>query len=310
MRQEYLESVPPRLRSRAAALDIRPWNGRLLWRMLDPPQQALHQFSGAAVEHVLRPAHDVREVNYTSGRSILMYGIRWVNEDTEVDVGGLRMRLFDVSGKLGFYPAGTGMRGHLVPAAPQSYLCVHFKSVAGLVEPGLDDRDLGLEPDPVFDSDVLVSLCRALLAGLDEPAAYGRLFGDTVVTALAIELARRRLAGRVPLARGGLSRRQARLVLDYIEAHLAEDVTLPELAALAGLSPWHFNRAFKQTFGLPPYRWLASRRIERAKLLLADVTLPIQEVAVACGFGGVSQFSRRFKLATGLPPGAFRRALL
>lgn len=65
-------------------------------------------------------------------------------------------------------------------------------------------------------------------------------------------------------ARGGLAGWQRKRVFEFIENHLAETISISALAALVQLSPYHFARAFKQTFGLPPHRYHMSRRVERA----------------------------------------------
>ena len=70
--------------------------------------------------------------------------------------------------------------------------------------------------------------------------------------------------------RGGLARWQEKKIAQYIEEHLLEDVSLAILADVAKLSPYHFVRAFKQSFGLPPHRYLSSLRMQRAKSLLAN----------------------------------------
>jgi AraC family transcriptional regulator len=105
------------------------------------------------------------------------------------------------------------------------------------------------------------------------------------------------------LARGGLAGWQRKRVVDFIEQHLSETITLSTLAAMVQLSPFHFARAFKQTLGLPPHRYHMSRRIERAKALLADRS--VTEVAVAVGYAETSSFSSRFRRATGISPSNF-----
>ena len=80
------------------------------------------------------------------------------------------------------------------------------------------------------------------------------------------------------LVRGGLAAWQQRIVTTYIEEHLAEPILLATLAELAGLSTYHFCRAFKQPFGLPPHRYHTSRRIEHAKTLLAKPALSVTDI--------------------------------
>jgi AraC-like DNA-binding protein len=108
-------------------------------------------------------------------------------------------------------------------------------------------------------------------------------------------------------ARGGLAGWQRKRVLEYIEEHLSETITLSMLSALAQLSPYHFARAFKKTLGVPPHRYHMNRRVERAKVLLAGRS--VTEVALAVGYAETSSFSSGFRRATGMSPTEFRRGL-
>jgi AraC family transcriptional regulator len=88
---------------------------------------------------------------------------------------------------------------------------------------------------------------------------------------------------------------------------LAGDTSLSELAALCGLSRSYFIRAFKQVTGMPPHRWLLMHRVKHAKDLLRRTTLPIADIAVACGFADQSHLTRVFSKAFGISPAAWRR---
>jgi AraC family transcriptional regulator len=121
----------------------------------------------------------------------------------------------------------------------------------------------------------------------------------------AIHTAHGRPAARS--ARGGLSGWQQKKVADFIEAHLTEEVRLSTLARLVDLSPFHFARAFKQSFGVPPLRYHSLRRIERAKALLEQQGQSVTEVALALGFAETSSFSAAFRKTTGTRPSDYRR---
>lgn len=108
--------------------------------------------------------------------------------------------------------------------------------------------------------------------------------------------------------RGGLAAWQKRTVAEHIEHHLAECIPLRELAGLARLSPYHFSRAFKQSFGAPPHRYHLMRRIERAKAWLASTLMSVTEIGLALGFADTSAFSATFHKLTGFTPSAFLRS--
>jgi AraC family transcriptional regulator len=109
--------------------------------------------------------------------------------------------------------------------------------------------------------------------------------------------------------RGGLAPRQMRRVLDYIDAHLTDELGLVELAAIAELSPHHFGEAFKISVGKSPHRFLTERRVRRALELLRDKDRSIVEIARAAGFSSQSRLTENFRRVTGLTPGRLRRSL-
>ena len=100
-----------------------------------------------------------------------------------------------------------------------------------------------------------------------------------------------------------------RIATAYIEEHLSESVPLAQLAGLASLSSYHFCRAFKQSFGLPPHRYHTSRRIERAKALLSKPVFSVTDIGLTLGFSETSSFTAAFRKATGLTPTAYHRSL-
>ena len=104
--------------------------------------------------------------------------------------------------------------------------------------------------------------------------------------------------------RGALDPRRLRRVIDFIEAHLGEDLTIETLAKEAYLSPFHFARAFKAATGTSPHRYLIDRRIKCAKALIAEGELRLTEIADKCGFSSQAHFTRWFKQLVGTTPGA------
>lgn len=93
---------------------------------------------------------------------------------------------------------------------------------------------------------------------------------------------------------------------EYVDAHLGESMDLAELAAIAGLSVFHFARQFKQSAGVTPHHYLVRRRIERAQDMLARTDLALSEIAVAAGFSDQSHLSRHFRQMLGTTPREFR----
>lgn len=118
--------------------------------------------------------------------------------------------------------------------------------------------------------------------------------------------ARQRDGERRP--RGGFAAWQLNRVIDHIETHLTEKITGSELAGLIDVSVGQLFRAFKVSVGVPPFHYIAQRRVELACRIMRTSDEPLSQVAIACGLCDQSHFCRVFRRATGLSPAAWRRA--
>ena len=115
------------------------------------------------------------------------------------------------------------------------------------------------------------------------------------------------LSKSAPRHSGGLGRR-LNAVVDYIEANLAGPIALRELAALAGVSARHFERAFRQSLELPPHAYVLRRRVSAAKdLLLGPSALTMEQIAKRVGFSSASHLASAFRRHEGHSPTQFRR---
>jgi len=106
---------------------------------------------------------------------------------------------------------------------------------------------------------------------------------------------------------GGLARWQARRALAYIEANLGSKLETRALAELVAFSKSHFSRAFKRSLGLPPMAYVATRRVERAKVMMASTREQLTQIALACWFADQSHLNRSFRRMMGVSPGLWRR---
>ena len=93
---------------------------------------------------------------------------------------------------------------------------------------------------------------------------------------------------------------------DRMDAASHEEWPVERLARVSGVSEAHFARSFKEAFGVPPHRYLLSRRIERATALLRDTNLAVTEIAFQTGWGSLGTFGRTFRDVTGESPGELR----
>jgi AraC family transcriptional regulator len=138
--------------------------------------------------------------------------------------------------------------------------------------------------------------------------------GERLLTSsLASELLDHALLSQVGMRsglqlKGGLAAYQRRQLVDMIEQQLAEPLNIGQLAAHCALSPYHFARMFRQSFGVPPHQYLLARRLARARDLLRNSAMGLGDIALACGFASASHFANRFKQTLGGTPGEYRAA--
>jgi AraC family transcriptional regulator len=230
----------------------------------------------------------------------------------ETSVEGLqRSALRDMRRKVSFVPAGHAYHEWQQPSLLSRAIYFYFdaEKIPLELEPGYSDALR--EPRLFFEDAALWETAFKLRKLVESPSLDCRICFEALGIILAHELVRSAISSHqsAPLARGGLAAWQQRVLVDYIEENLAQRISLMELAKLVRLSPYHVCRAFKQSFGVPPHRYHTSRRIERAKSLLAKPGCSVTEISLEIGFSETSSFSSAFRKATGLSPTAYHRSL-
>ncbi|MDX0906478.1 helix-turn-helix domain-containing protein [Sinorhizobium medicae] len=154
---------------------------------------------------------------------------------------------------------------------------------------------------------VMYGLAQALLPSLESPETASSLFLEQINLAVLAHLSQTYGGLHFPIGKKGtLAPWQERLATEFLANHFNKPFSLGELARLCALSRSYFNKAFKESFGRTPSRWLSEYRTGRVKeLLLQDV--PIAEAAIACGFADQSHLTRVFTGLTGETPARYRR---
>lgn len=153
----------------------------------------------------------------------------------------------------------------------------------------------------------------ALRTELEDGGPNGRIFVDALGLALASHLVGS-YASQAPVLSASstsgvqaLSPRQARRIREYIESHLSDDLSMADLAAIAGVGASHFRALFRRTFGVPPHSYLIERRVARACALIEAEAAPLAEIALMVGFSHQSHLSRWMRRLTGATPAAYKR---
>ena len=146
----------------------------------------------------------------------------------------------------------------------------------------------------------------AAKAELESPEPLGRLYGESLGLALASHLLRAYAPVTGPRWNGRLSGRRLQRVVDYIQDHLAQELSLAELAELAEMSPSHFKVVFRRTTGVPVHQYVIRARVEYASDLIARDRMALSQVALQAGFANQSHMSRCMKRLTGVTPASLR----
>jgi len=283
----------------------------------DIAQREITRWNGIATDHVEIVRCEPFEYRLKASCHLLIMTERGERADGETTVEGLpTSTVRKLDGALTFVPRGHEMSGWLKPRGPARKTYFYIDPEGPLLDPALRFAETEFKPRLFFHDPELWAIATKLKAQAENPTPGTQQYAEALGILLAHELLRLNngaseeggQAGQDGYVRGGLAAWQKTRVADYVEAHLAETVLLSQLAELARLSPFHFSRAFKQSFGLPPLRYVTSRRIERAKSLLAG-DASVTEVGLAVGFGETSSFTTAFRRHTGVAPSVFRRGL-
>jgi len=267
---------------------------------------------GLHAETVQITRHEPFEYRFKEQSHLLIAAEQAARYDGETLVEGLpRSTLHNFSHKRTFIPAGRLFFGSQKPRLLTRSTYLYIDPHALRIDPDLRFAETELRPRLFFEDGGLWQTVLKLKALIGTVDASDRMYAEALGLVLAHELVRLNGAapGPTPAIRGGLAGWQQKRVAEFIAEHLAENVSLGTLADLARLSPYHFLRSFKRSFGEPPYRYTTRRRIEHAKALLANPRAAITEIAFDVGFSGTSAFSAAFHRVTGQTPTDYRRSL-
>jgi AraC family transcriptional regulator len=225
-----------------------------------------------------------------------------------------------IDGRTGDGAMPTGAM-KIVAAGPRSVWRWRSEAPLDMLHVSIDDTalrafaaELGLAPPELgtrvgFADPMLRQSAVALAAELGAPATR-----SLVTDGLRVDLIVRLLdaysslpagaAGRLPRTR--LGARTLRLLEAYVQAHLETEIRIGDLAALAGLSRFHFARMFRASVGQTPHRYVLDRRLARARDLVRSGDSPLREIAALTGFADQSHLTRTFKRTFGTTPAAMR----
>ena len=281
----------------------------------DPPDIAGRQIAswrGMHADTVQVTRYEPFAFSFHAPFHLLIASERDERYDGEALIDGLSpSSLRSFSGKLTLVPAGCRFHGWQKPRALTRMSYFYIDPKAPLLDPGIGFARATLHPRMSFFDRDLWDTAMKLKMRVERPGLGPREYCEALGVVLLHELLRVQMGSPAPepVVHGGLAAWQQKRVAEYLDEHLADDVPLATLAGLARLSPWHFSRAFRQSFGMPPHRYHVSRRIDHAKGLLANGSVSVTEVGLQLGFSGTSAFTATFRKFAGRTPTDFRRSL-
>jgi AraC family transcriptional regulator len=229
-----------------------------------------------------------------------------IRRDGETSIDHLaRSKLRNLANKLTFVPANRAFNEWHEPRTPMrfSYLYLDLCRFDG------SGHETTIYTPRAFFDDSVVWDTATKLRDVVTNGKADKSYVAALTNVLAHELLRsgKEMSQDSSVSRGGLATWQMRAVTRHIEEHLRERTPLVALAKLVRLSPSHFCRAFRQSFGIPPHEYHIRRRIEKAKTLLAEREASVTGVGFALGYSHTSSFSVAFRKITGQTPIQFRR---
>ena len=267
---------------------------------------------GTRAELVQSTSRNRIEFRYRGTSHLVLAYEQGVRHKGETFVDGTSpSTLRDLTRRLTFLPAGHAYFEWHQLQTPARLLFIYLDPADLDVQSAVTSPNCPLNPRLFFEDASLWSTVDKLKGLVASAGRESLPYFDALCAVLVHELLQ--LSGCAdlsrPLARGGLAAWQRRLVASYIEDHLAEHISPAALARLVRLSPYHFSRAFKQSFGMPPHRYHTHRRIERAKILLERHILSVTDIGLSLGFNEASSFTTAFRKIAGLTPSRYHRSI-
>jgi AraC family transcriptional regulator len=225
-----------------------------------------------------------------------------------------RQQTRSLTGTICLSPVGVGDDQITIKAPIPSTL--HLYLPAAVFRKLADDFNLPGAPAPSIRyvagvrDEIINQIGLSIISAMTNETAAGRMFVETASATLAARLLESYCDNGACQSSEPTTHRldEARLrrVLDHILMNLDKEITLAQLAQVAGLSVFYFARTFTRAMGVAPHRYVSRMRLENAMAEIAAGKLPLVEIGFKAGFSSQASFTRAFHRAAGLTPGEYR----
>lgn len=256
------------------------------------------------------PPHEIPEHNVSGYHA---FGVLDINCKTELECrldGKLYTRQRVGYGSIGIFPDGAS---HWATWNQEMRITLFFlktELVNDLDQDRITNGDVGMIPRSGVEDGGVYHLGMALKAELAAPpdSQTGSVYQDTLINALVMRLVKHHSSAGIRRRKhpGGLGLSTLKLLIDYIDSYLDQNIRLADLATLAGYSQVYLCSAFRESMGIPLHQYIIQQRVKRATRLLRSSQMSIAEIAVCCGFYSHSHLTRYFKRVMGVTPKKYR----
>ena len=263
------------------------------------------QWSGIALESYETPAVSIHDHEHPEH---FLHMVVSGTSTYEVKTRGRSLRFTASPGTMFLLPRGTIDEVHWRGKIHHMVVAIHRRLLTEALDETANEADIELVENWNLSDGHIAALLREMAADLNDKSPAGAIYGDSLANALAVYLLKRYAVRRRKPAvySGGLPGFRLNRVLDYIADSLDTNLSLSQLAAVAGMSPHYFCELFKRSTGHSPHNYVLLRRIERAKEVLRDPGRSILDAALDAGFQNSSHFARMFRRLEGITPSGYR----
>ncbi len=267
-------------------------------------------WDGIYVQQHQQPAWETPEYAHTRHMLLVHNPNLMIQAERRFD-GRRQQEQFGGGKNIVIVPAMVGHQANWNQESPFTLLFLEPSRLLQVAYESITVERVELIPQHAMHDPLVEQIGRSLATELETNQFSSRLFADSLANALSIHLLRHYSNWQRPLREdvGGLSQRELKHAIEYINDNLSEDLTVSAIANELEMSQYYFSRLFKQSVGVSPYQYVVQQRIERAKYLLRTTTLSVAAIASQVGFSNQNQFTIQFRRLTGTSPSGYRKQL-
>ncbi|MCC5639539.1 AraC family transcriptional regulator [Nostoc sp. CHAB 5844] len=266
------------------------------------------QWDGIRLDIYRQPAHETPE--HAPQQHIISINTAYRLTKAERVIDGHFQRENIFNGDVAIIPASTHHISRWTSETDFLLLSLEPAFFNQIILESLDLQGVELTPHFAAPEPLIQQIGLALKSELESDGVGSQIYIESLKTTLCIHLLKHHsiASNKVPQLSNnkGLSPRKLRQAISYIQDNLERDLTLVEIAAVVGMSMYHFSRLFKQSTGLAPHQYVMNSRISKAKKLLTGTEKTIEQISEQVGFQSQSHFTNVFRKFMGITPKAYR----